>query len=389
MPTLITKRGKQRWKAVAIFNKRRIERLFPDQSKQSQIAAIQWELEEVERLKTEAMGNPHPIPMDCSAITVRTWSLGYLDFVRSRFVKKTYEEKFESFKKQLLEHPEIDGETPVERITVAIAEQILKRRFESQSGYAANKLRKNLSAAWTWGTRYIDGFPSSGNPFWKVDHFPEIESPRYVPPEEDFWALHTFLSNQKGIIAIQDQTILMTFLHCAGRRGEIWRIKFTDLDFSNDRIRLWTRKRKNGNFQSDWLPMTGDLRKALLAWSEIRLGMDTPDKDHLFVSLENTNVCNLYWGRPFKNRQHFMKKNCRRAGVEPFGFHAIRHLTASILFRKGYRLATIQAILRHASPTTTERYLRSLGIDDVRSDLEAALSKPADIIAIADKKKSA
>lgn len=388
MPTIITKRGKQRWKGVAIFNKRRSERLFPDQSKQSQLAAIQWELEEVERLK-EAMGNPSSTPTDSSVITVRTWSLGYLDFVRSRFVKKTYEEKLEAFKNQLLLHPEIDGQTPVDRITVAIAEQILKRRFESQSGYAANKLRKNLSAAWTWGARYIDNFPASGNPFWRVDRFPEIESPRYVPPEDDFWTLFNYIERQSGTIAIQDKTILMTFLHCAGRRGEIWRLKFSDLDFPNGRIRLWTRKRENGNYQSDWLPMTSDLREALLQWSEIRLGMNTPDKEHLFVSLESTTVCDPYWGRPFKNRGHFMKKNCRRAGVEPFGFHSIRHLTASILFRKGHRLATIQAILRHNSPTTTERYLRSLGIDDVRSDLESALSKPADIINISDKKKSA
>lgn len=75
-----------------------------------------------------------------------------------------------------------------------------------------------------------------------------------------------------------------------------------------------------------------------------------------------------------------MKKICKRAGVEPFGFHAIRHLTASILFGKGHKLATIQAILRHESKTTTEKYLHSLGVDDVRIDLEEALKQPGKTI---------
>lgn len=340
-----------------------------------------------------------PIPTDYSTekkieeVTVKTWAVKYLDFVKTRFVKKTYAEKVEAFKKQLLGHPVIDGFTPVKDITVGIAEEILKKRFESGSGYSANKLRKNLSAAWTWGAKYLDHFPVTANPFWKIDPFPEIESPRYVPPEEDFWTLYDYVARQEGLIAQQDKIILLTFLHCAGRRGEIWRLRMSDLDFPNGRLRLWTRKRKNGNYQSDWLPMTTELRDHLLVWVEARLGMDTPDKEHLFVALENTVVCDGYYGMPFTNRQHFMKRTCKRAGVQPFGFHAIRHLTASILFKKGYRLGTIQALLRHASKTTTERYLRSLGIEEVRADLEEALSRPsgiqAEIIDLNSKKKSA
>jgi len=61
-----------------------------------------------------------------------------------------------------------------------------------------------------------------------------------------------------------------------------------------------------------------------------------------------------------------MENLCRRAKVKPFGFHGIRHLTASILYKKGYPLAVIQAILRHANPNTTARYIRSLGLEETR-----------------------
>lgn len=40
--------------------------------------------------------------------------------------------------------------------------------------------------------------------------------------------------------------MLLAFLHLAARRGEIFRIKFADIDFAHQQIRLWTRKRDGG-----------------------------------------------------------------------------------------------------------------------------------------------
>ena len=69
-------------------------------------------------------------------------------------------------------------------------------------------------------------------------------------------------------------------------------------------------------------------------------------------------------GQPFKHRQHLMRRLCRRAGVKKFGFHAIRHLSASILAHEGVDVPTIQYILRHKSITTTSRYLHRLGVTE-------------------------
>jgi len=71
---------------------------------------------------------------------------------------------------------------------------------------------------------------------------------------------------------------------------------------------------------------------------------------------------------------------CKKAKVEPFGFHGIRHLTASILYHKGHDVSVIQAILRHKNPTTTNRYLRTLGLEHTRKALEEGLKGPADVI---------
>jgi len=73
-------------------------------------------------------------------------------------------------------------------------------------------------------------------------------------------------------------------------------------------------------------------------------------------------------GKPYTVRQHFMKKLCRKAGVKTFGFHAIRHLTASILAQADVPMVTIQRILRHKNLMTTERYIR--GLEPVKPALE-------------------
>ena len=71
---------------------------------------------------------------------------------------------------------------------------------------------------------------------------------------------------------------------------------------------------------------------------------------------------------------------CEKAKVKRFGFHSIRQLTASILYNLGYEVAVMQAILRHKSPNTTERYLKTHGIEKVRDALENLSRKKGEIL---------
>jgi len=56
-----------------------------------------------------------------------------------------------------------------------------------------------------------------------------------------------------------------------------------------------------------------------------------------------------------------MRSFCKKAGVEYFRYHALRHLGASILDNANVNIGSIQRILGHENRTTTEIYLHSIG----------------------------
>ena len=118
--------------------------------------------------------------------------------------------------------------------------------------------------------------------------------------------------------------------------------------------------------------MTQELRKSLRS-----LWQDRPIKSspYVFLCLDVDPDTHEHYGKPFQYRQYFMRQLCKSAGITPFGFHAIRHLTASYLYNIGTELAIIQTILRHKSPTTRERYLRSIGLERVREAFESLTPK--------------
>ena len=55
-----------------------------------------------------------------------------------------------------------------------------------------------------------------------------------------------------------------------------------------------------------------------------------------------------------------MPELCKKANINPFGLHAIRHYIAIQFARRNWSLIKIQKFLRHKRATTTDIYLRSL-----------------------------
>ena len=366
MPSKVLKRGILRYRASVTVRGQTLQKMFSDESKKSYQAALVWEKEIKKELEKRLFQT------NSMSLAIGQWSNEYLTEAENRFVKDTFKEKKAAFA-LFFKDTGLQREFPVHDLTITICRNFLLKQTKERSGYAANKDRKNLATAWRWGFDNMDGWPKGVNPFLSIKKFLEERQPRYVPPEEDFWKVYDQAVGQ-------DRVMLLAFLHLAARRSEVFHIKWSDVDFAENRICLWTKKRMGGHKEFDWLPMTSDLRQALLQWSEERLKQQTADKEHVFVCLDETPFCEKYHGQPFIHRQHLMERLCNRAKVKPFGFHGIRHLTASILYQKGYTLSVIQTILRHASPNTTARYIHGLGLEETRGALEEGLKGPAQVI---------
>jgi integrase len=112
-----------------------------------------------------------------------------------------------------------------------------------------------------------------------------------------------------------------------------------------------------------WLPMNTDLYESLWWWWNNRRFKNSP---YVFVNDRR----GLHYGQQYKYRNHFMRGLCKRAGIRPFGFHALRRYVASVLADTHKVSAKrIQRILRHKSLSTTERYIQNIN-EDLEDTLE-------------------
>lgn len=235
-----------------------------------------------------------------------------------------------------------DPKTPLLDITPGDVLSHLSLQARTRSGNAANKDRKNFMAAWGWAGKYLIDLPGK-NPF-AVDRFAEVRSPRYVPPMSDFWSVYNVA--KPG----DDQLMLLVLLHLALRRAEVFRMKWGDIDFVSGKVRVYTCKRIGGDREYDELPLTNALMDMFA--EKYDMSQSGGSGGYVFV--------NQVTGRPYVARQRWIGNLCFRAGVKEFGYHAIRHLTASYLAAQGVPVVDIKDILRHRSMLTTQRYLRRL-----------------------------
>ena len=154
------------------------------------------------------------------------------------------------------------------------------------------------------------------------------------------------------------------------KNGRSVRLKVENLDFENKTALVWACKREGGDSEFDRVPMTDTLTTALKDWLKER----PVESEFVFTNLGEEKFSLVHYGKPFINRQHFLGKLCEKAEVRVFSYHAIRHLSASILYNSGATVSTVQAILRHKSLATTTRYLHSLSLRQAREALDSVMN---------------
>lgn len=280
----------------------------------------------------------------------------YLDYSERKHAKQTYQYKVLTFNRFGKYH----GDLPADLITPAMVHDFLNTL---PSNRVYNAARKEISALFEYSIQKLK-LPLR-NPCADIEIMPHSPKPKRIPSEEEI--IKMLLAAQPG----DEQDILLCCLHTMGRIDEVLRMKWEDVNFEKRTITLWTRKRKDGAYEADSLPMNQDLYEVL--------------KDRWRARCQEIWVFyNVDTGTRYNARPKMMASICKRARIEPigktkrkidkgphkgeykeanlyYGFHSLRHFMASHLAdQERTGLKAISGLLRHKNLKTTEIYLHSI-----------------------------
>ena len=298
----------------------------------TQKAAEKWIVDKRTELEREAQTPPSQTTRCASdsgtCLNLEALMVRYLRVAERSLAEVSLKKRKAAFRR-FFDHV---GNAPAASITSDMVEDYLLTR-PTNSQY--NKDRTELMCLFRWAHRRLLIF---ANPLLLVDKVSWSSPKKVIPTPEEMARIL--------LAAGPHRPFLLVLFHTMGRIGEIFRLKWDDINFDRQEFRLWTRKRKGGNWEFDWLPMNNDLEKVLRdLWKK------RTQNEWLFLSHRT--------GTRFVDRYYMFRRICDRAGVRRYSYHTIRHFVASFLYDKMKRpISEISKLLRHTNVQTTERYLQ-------------------------------
>ena len=175
---------------------------------------------------------------------------------------------------------------------------------------------------------------------------------RYDATRFAFYSPEEVLALARAAASEQDAAIFLTAAYTGLRRGELIALRWRDVDFSRDAIRVRSSY-ANGALT---LPKSGKGRAvpmvASVATVLARLGQrghDTGEDDLVFPGDRGAYLD----GSALRRRYLIAQK---AAGLAPIRFHDLRHTFGTLAARGAESLVELQAWMGHAEIRTTQRY---------------------------------
>jgi integrase len=265
-----------------------------------------------------------------------------LDNVKAYNSERHYSEYVYMAKRWVKEWGEIDAKA----ITQTMVEKFLFKRLKV-SAFTANKEIRYLKSTFNFGKKraLIEKNPLDG-----ISFFPMEKKVKFIPSVDDI----------NRIIAVADpdtQDYLWVIRETMGRMSETNRLEWKDVNLEGRIVILYTRKKKGGHLTPRKIPMTTKLYEVLSRMFSKRDESKPWVFWHEYINSKTGQRC---FGQ-YKERKKIMRSLCKKAGVQYFRFHAIRHAGASLMESNNIPIGSIQRILGHENRSTTEIYLHSIG----------------------------
>lgn len=186
------------------------------------------------------------------------------------------------------------------------------------------------------------------------------KQPVYLPEQERT----SLLNSIEGENAVRDYAILLLLTTCGLRVSEVVNMAMRDVNFTAGTIRIHGK----GNKERLAYPTPAcseAMKRYLEAYRSLAHTEDSPYAPFFIAKRTGQRLTT-------RTIERIMQKHVNAAGIGGMGYtpHKLRHTTATILAKDGVDLLTIQQLLGHESPTTTQIYTH-LG----NEDLERAVSQ--------------
>lgn len=170
-------------------------------------------------------------------------------------------------------------------------------------------------------------------------------------PVEDVGAMIDGPANE-GPIGARDRALLEVLYGAGLRVSEAVNLELDDLRWEPDHSGLTVRVRNGKGGKDRIVPLGSAAAASIQAWVSVRedLLRPTSPRGALFVGAR---------GGPLSARvaREVVYRRCQETGARTVvGPHGLRHSFASHLLQSGCDLRSIQAMLGHASLSTTQRY---------------------------------
>ena len=250
---------------------------------------------------------------------------------------------------------ETKGIRSVEEITVSLALeflQVLSAFNKPTINHMMRTVRFYLKYC------YEDGF-------MKENLFPKLPNPHYnrdsnLPSTYTEEEVHNTLSaiDMGNPCGKRDYAIILLISRLGLRSSDVANLRFSNIDWENDRIRLI--QAKTGNQLE--LPLLSDVGDAIITY--LKDARPKSMSDHVFLSMNSPYTEFTPSAVGALVHRHLINAGVHIEGRKS-GSHVLRHSLARRLLEHKIPLPVISEILGHANSETTMTYLR-INIDELR-----------------------
>ena len=178
--------------------------------------------------------------------------------------------------------------------------------------------------------------------------------PRYLNMEESI----SLLNSVSGQNQMRDFCILTLFLNCGLRISELVGLNLSDV--RGDQLRVLGKGNKERV-----LYLNDACRQAIQDWLDERESIAAADKNALFITRKHTRITTAAVHK-------LVKKHLAQAGLDSsqYSSHKLRHTAATLMLQNGVDVRTLQEVLGHDHPTTTQIYTHVTN-EDLRAAAQA------------------